>query len=145
MTFSRHAYGAAVLDDAGREKDPNRRFKLGHWQQTRALANNPAFDGGMWVAFSPDGLNWAPLTGNILLELFQRTKGAQAFTFFAGPLSPIIHSVKVKAQGLIECRANAAVIPCPKSTLDGYTDAQTMAAIGKATLVVEEQQNWGKQ
>jgi hypothetical protein len=29
--------------------------------------------------------------------------------------------------------------------LDGYTDAQTMAAIGKATLVVEEQQNWGKQ
>lgn len=85
------------------------------------------------------------VTGNILLELFQRTKGAQAFTFFAGPLPPIIHSVVVKAQGLIECRANAGVIPCPKSTLDGYTDAQTMAAIGKATLVVEEQQNWGKQ
>jgi len=83
------------------------------------------------------------VTGNILLELFQRTKSAQAFTFFAGPLSPIIHSVQVKAQGLIECRANATVIPCPKSTLDGYTDAQTMAAIGKATLIVEEQQNWG--
>lgn len=49
----------------------------------------------------------------------------------------------MKAQGLIECRANATVIPCPKSTLDGYTDAQTMAAIGKATLIVEEQQNWG--
>ena len=85
------------------------------------------------------------VTGNILLELFQRTKGAQAFTFFAGPLPALIHSVKVKAQGLIECRANAVVIPCPKATLDGYTDAQTMAAIGKATLVVEEQQNWGKQ
>ena len=42
------------------------------------------------------------VTGNILLELFQRTKGAQAFTFFAGPLPPIIHSVVVKAQGLIE-------------------------------------------
>ena len=83
------------------------------------------------------------VTGNILLELFQRTKGAQAFTFFAGPLPALIHSVKVKAQGLIECRANAVVIPCPKSTLDGYVDAQTMAAIGKATLIVEEQQNWG--
>ena len=85
------------------------------------------------------------VTGNILLELFQRTKGAQAFTFFAGPLSATIHSVTVKAQGLIECRANATVIPGPKATLDGYVDAQTMAAIGKATLVVEEQQNWGKQ
>src|SRR5262245_54545897 len=85
------------------------------------------------------------VTGNILLELFQRTKSAQAFTFFQGPLTPIIHSVKVKAQGLIECRANATVIPCPAGTLDGYTDAQTMAAIGKATLVIEEQQNWGQQ
>ena len=85
------------------------------------------------------------VTGNILLELFQRTKSAQAFTFFAGPLGPIIHSVVVKAQGLIECRSNAAVIPCPAGILDGYTDAQTMAAIGKATLVVEEQQNWGQQ
>ena len=85
------------------------------------------------------------VTGNILLELFQRTKSAQAFTFFAGPLVPVIHSIKVKAQGLIECRANATVIPCPAGTLDGYTDAQTMAAIGKATLVVEEQQNWGRQ
>ena len=85
------------------------------------------------------------VTGNILLELFQRTKSAQAFTFFAGPLSPVIHSVVAKAQGLIECRANATVIPCPAGTLDGYVDAQTMAAIGKATLVVEEQQNWGSQ
>jgi hypothetical protein len=85
------------------------------------------------------------VTGNVLLELFQHTKGAQAFTFFAGPLSPVIHHVTAKAQGLIECRSNGAVIPCPKGTLDGYSDAQTMAAIGKATLVVEEQQNWGKQ
>ncbi len=85
------------------------------------------------------------VTGNILLELFQRTKSAQAFTFFKGPLGATTHSVKVKAQGLIECRANATVIPCPAGTLDGYTDAQTMAAIGKATLVIEEQQNWGSQ
>lgn len=31
------------------------------------------------------------------------------------------------------------------TTLDGYSDASTQAAIGKSTLVVEEQQNWGKQ
>lgn len=85
------------------------------------------------------------VTGNILLELFQRTKGAQAFTFFKGPLGAITHHIAAKAQGLIECRANATVIPCPAGILDGYTDAQTMAAIGKATLVVEEQQNWGSQ
>jgi hypothetical protein len=51
----------------------------------------------------------------------------------------------VKAQALIECRNNAAVIACPASTLDGYTDASTQAAIGKATIMIEEQQNWGKQ
>ena len=85
------------------------------------------------------------VTGNVLLELFQRTKSAQAFTFFAGPLPPVTHSIVVKAQGLIECRSNGATIPCPAGTLDGYTDAQTMAAIGKATLIVEEQQNWGSQ
>jgi hypothetical protein len=84
------------------------------------------------------------VTGNILLELFQRTKSAQSFTFFAGPLNPVVHQVTAKAQGLIECRSNATVIPCPAGTLDGYADAQTMAAIGKATLVVEEQQNWGQ-
>jgi hypothetical protein len=74
--------------------------------------------------------------------LFQRTKSAQAFTFFKGPLPAVIHSVVVKARGLIECRGNAAVIPCPAGTLDGYTDARRWAAIGKATLVVEEQPNW---
>src|SRR5262245_45306864 len=70
------------------------------------------------------------VTGNILLELFQRTKGAQSFTFFTGGQQPILHHVTAKARGLIECRANAVVIPCPAGTLDGYADAQTMAAIG---------------
>jgi hypothetical protein len=83
--------------------------------------------------------------GELALELFQRTKNANAFTFFAGPLSPTIHSVVVKAQALIECRTNADVTPCPAGTLDGYTDASTQAVIGKATLIVEEHQNWGKQ
>lgn len=83
------------------------------------------------------------LNGNVVLELFQNTKNANAFTFFAGPLGATIHKVEVKAQGFIECRANGAPIACPASTLDGYS-ASTQVAIGKATLLVEEQQNWGK-
>lgn len=83
--------------------------------------------------------------GDITLELFQATKSAQAFTFFLGPLSASIHKVEVKAQALIECRSNAVVIACPTATLDGYTNASTQAGIGKATLMIEEQQNWGQQ
>jgi len=79
--------------------------------------------------------------GDLTLELFQRTKNANAFTFFAGPLSPTIYSVVVKAQALIECRTNAAVAACPAGILDGYVDASTQAAIGKATLIIEEHQN----
>lgn len=85
------------------------------------------------------------VNGDLTLKLFQATKSAQAFTFFLGPLSSTIHSVVVKAQALIECRANGVVVACPSSTLDGYANASTQAGIGKATLMIEEQQNWGKQ
>jgi hypothetical protein len=85
------------------------------------------------------------VNGDITLELFQATKSANAFTFFLGPLSPTIHKVEVKAQAIIECRSNGAVVACPSNTLDGYANASTQAAIGKATLMIEEQQNWGKQ
>jgi hypothetical protein len=81
--------------------------------------------------------------GDITLELFQATKSAQAFTFYLGPLSPTIHQVVVKAQAMIECRnTTGGVIACPTGTLAGYTDASTQAGIGKASLIVEEQQNW---
>lgn len=84
--------------------------------------------------------------GDLTFEMFQRTKSAAAFTFFAGPLSATVHSVEVKAQALIECRGtDGSLIACPSGTLAGYTDASTQAAIGKATLIVEEHQNWGKQ
>lgn len=84
------------------------------------------------------------VTGDIALELFQATKNANSFVFFAGPLAPTIHSVQVKAQGFVECRNNSGeVIACPVGTLAGYENASTMAAIGKATLLLEEQQNWG--
>jgi len=55
----------------------------------------------------------------------------------------VIHRVEVKAQALIECRANGLPIDCPKAILDGYK-AKTAAAIGKASLLLEEQQNFGK-
>ena len=84
------------------------------------------------------------VTGDITLELFQQTKNANSFAFFLGPLAPKIHSVVVWAQAQIECRSNGEAIACPAATLDGYA-AQTAAAIGKATLLVEEQQNWGSQ
>lgn len=86
------------------------------------------------------------VNGDLTIELFQATKNANAFTFFIGPLSPTIHTVEVKAQAQIECLGSGgAVIPCPTGTLAGYTNASTQAAIGKATLLIEEQQNWGKQ
>jgi hypothetical protein len=82
------------------------------------------------------------VNGDITLELFQATKSAQAFTFYLGPLSATIHNVVVKAQAEIECRNNGAVVPCTTSQLDSYITASTQAAIGKASLIVEEQQNW---
>jgi len=85
------------------------------------------------------------VNGDITLELFQATKSAQAFTFFLGPLSATVHKVEVKTQAMIECRNNGAVIACPSTTLDGYVGASTQAGIGKTTLMIEEQQNWGQQ
>ena len=90
-----------------------------------------------------DGVTFGcELTGDITLELFQRTKNANSFVFFLGPLDPKIHSVVVKAQALIECRDDGVVIECPKAILDGYK-AKTAAAIGKASLMLEEHNNWG--
>jgi hypothetical protein len=52
--------------------------------------------------------------------------------------------LEVKAQAMIECRGNVVVIGCSSTTLDGYQNASTPAAIGKATLMIEEEQNWGQ-
>ncbi len=83
------------------------------------------------------------VTDTITLELFQRTKNANSFHFFNGPLGATIHDVVVEARGIVACYSNGASVPCPNSTLDAYTDAKTAAAIGKATLAVEEHNNWG--
>jgi hypothetical protein len=55
------------------------------------------------------------------------------------------HGSGTVADDARSCRANAAVTTCPASTLDGYTDASTQAAIGKASLILEEQQNWAEE
>lgn len=89
----------------------------------------------------PSDVHTCTVSGTIALELFQRTKNANAFTFFLGPLTPMLHDVKVKAQGFIECRQNGEPIQCAKTTLDNYK-AQTKAVIGKATLLLEEHNNW---
>lgn len=68
----------------------------------------------------------------------------QLFTYFKGGLPAIVHSIKVKAQGFIECRNNGAPTTCPTGIVDGYADGGTQRAIGAASLLVEEQQNWGK-
>jgi hypothetical protein len=91
-----------------------------------------------------DPLITCTVTGDVTLELFQATKSANSFTFFGGPLGATTHSVAVYARGAIRCTNNSgATITCPTGTLAGYQNASTMAAIGKATLLVEEQQNWG--
>jgi len=53
--------------------------------------------------------------------------------------------VVVKAQAVVECRQNGGVIPCTSSQLDSYISASTQAGIGKASLIVEEQQNWAEE
>lgn len=83
------------------------------------------------------------ITGSITLELFQQTKEAASFSFYLGPLGTGLKDVKVMAAGEIDCRDDEGTpITCPSGILAGY-NAKTMAAIGKATVIVEEQQNWG--
>lgn len=90
-------------------------------------------------------LTGCDVTGGVTLGLFQSTKNANSFTFFKGGLSPIVHAIQVKAQAYIECRRDGAPITCPTGIVDGYVDGSTQAAIGAASILVEEQQNWGKQ
>jgi len=81
------------------------------------------------------------LTDNITIDLFQSTKNANHFNFYAGPLSAILHTVQVWAEGSVDCRDNTgAVIACPSSTLANYQTG-TKVGIGKASLVLQEENN----
>lgn len=86
-------------------------------------------------------LNTGVATDNITIELFQATKNANHFNFYAGPLSATLHTVEVWAEGAVDCRDNSGnVIACPSSTLANYTTG-TMVGIGKASLVLQEENN----
>ena len=82
------------------------------------------------------------VTDTIVLDLFQRTKNANSFHYYKGPLNPILHDVRVEARGIVQCYSNGAPSACPTGTLDAYTDAKTAVAIGKRTIVLEEHNNF---
>ena len=86
-------------------------------------------------------LNTGVATDNITIELFQSTKNANHFNFYAGPLNATLHTVEVWAEGSVDCRDNSGnVIACPSSTLANYQTG-TKVGIGKASLVLQEENN----
>lgn len=50
-------FGVSIIDDAGRDPDPARRFKYGYWD-----------DGGLQVATSPDGLRWTRIASGPVIR-----------------------------------------------------------------------------
>ena len=86
-------------------------------------------------------LNTGDATDTIIIELFQRTKEANHFNYFKGPLSPVLHTIKVLVSGDVQCTDNSGLtIPCPTGTLAGFNTG-TFVAIGKSVLAVEEYNN----
>jgi hypothetical protein len=78
---------------------------------------------------------------SVTIELFQATKNANHFNFYAGPLSATLHTVEVWAEGAVDCRDNNGnVISCPSGTLAGFTTG-TKVGIGKASLILQEENN----
>jgi hypothetical protein len=71
----KRCYGVTVLDDRGREKDPERRFKMANWQATREKEDRPGDDGGMYVGFSPDGFRWTAAPENPVLPTWPEGYG----------------------------------------------------------------------
>ena len=74
----------------------------------------------------------------ITLELFQATKNADHFNFFAPKPQPSasVHRVVVQATGTVSCTSNGSPIDCPASATTG-----TKAIVGKRTLVLENFNN----
>jgi hypothetical protein len=62
-----HCFGASLVDDGPSAPDPQRRYKLANWRATRIREDKPGDDGGMWVAFSPDGYRWTTYEKNPVL------------------------------------------------------------------------------
>ena len=69
------SYGASLVDDGERAREPDRRYKLANWQATRAREDRPGDDGGMYVGFSPDGFRWTAHVGNPVLPTWPEGYG----------------------------------------------------------------------
>lgn len=73
-------YGASVIVDPPGKSDPARRYKMAYW--SIPPAEKPAEgskdprgpDGGMYVAFSPDGIHWTKVPGPVLRGTYGRTQ-----------------------------------------------------------------------
>ena len=86
-------------------------------------------------------LNTGVATDSLTIELFQATKNANHFNLYAGPLTATLHTVEVWAEGAVDCRDNSgAIIACPSGTLAGFQTG-TKVGIGKASLVLQEENN----
>ena len=75
--------------------------------------------------------NTVEVTDAITLELFQKTKDAATFNFYALDLGAGVHRIEVRADSIVEPDPNA-----PNTASSG-----TRAAVGKRTLYVEEINN----
>jgi len=64
MTFN--GYGMGVLDEGPGCSDPQRRYKHACF----VFEPPPALAMGMYVSFSPDGINWTPYEGNPVLPYY---------------------------------------------------------------------------
>lgn len=86
-------------------------------------------------------VNTGEATDTVTVEIFQRTKEANHFNYFKGPLSPILHSIEVRVSGDVACADNNGLpVACPTGTLAGFNTG-TFVAIGKSVLAVEEHNN----
>jgi hypothetical protein len=81
------------------------------------------------------------VTDTITLDLFQATKDANHYNFYQGNIPSAVHTVVVKAIGTVVCTNGTTSITCPTSVLGNGTTEGTQAAIGKATLVLEDFNN----
>ncbi len=84
------------------------------------------------------------VTDTLVLDLFQKTKSANHFNFYipnkAVASSAAMHKVDVIVHGAVECLDSKNSTTCSETTF-GTVVGKTKAAIGKATLVVEDINN----
>ncbi|GEP42600.1 hypothetical protein [Brevifollis gellanilyticus] len=77
LTSSDH-YDASVVVDAPGGADPARRYKMAYWSipEPEGVPVDPkeprGRNGGMYVAFSPDGIHWTKHEGPVLLGTYGR-------------------------------------------------------------------------